>query len=823
MTNNKMTQELPTEVQNLIYQFLNKTRAKSIFNDSLEQLVVSLYALRKGTEASKDVMSILGDRKINLGEYFTEQEQNLLMKSYASVVECCLDAFNKAVLDTRSGMAAQPKELTIFLTRLMAPAFENGNEVYLPFAGLCSETLAMEGCHIEGEEINANAWALAQIRLDAHGIDANISMKDSFITLMEDDGKRYDTIMFIPPFGLRHGENHQLTEMDAMRFAFENKLKDGGRMCCVLPASFTFGSNRVLDLRRLFIEKGYLRAVISLPSVFAPFTHIDTVVVAVEKREREGFLMVDGKSFSARNRINNSCILESAALYEAMEKEDERFCKLMTKDDEELDEHLSLSPARYLLKRPKLQEDEKEYMLQNLVENVGQRIGRNRNGIPQDSTLIISSLSDNYINCDVRTLTANDNKTRPQRNLFLYEVDAPCIVVQPLFGKMKVGELSDKGKLIVGTRQEAYFLRPKKDMVLDKYLLRMLTSDFVRCQVSAKSYGNMMTRMREQDLMETYIPIPFIKVGDKEISNLDKQKQVLMDDLNLTVSEGEKRLAHDLEEYKKDVHIKKHAIGQILFGLNVNMKLLHKIRSIHNGILDERKTIGDGEDAMTIGDVLENIDQQIKAVNNAVLNFTAGEDTVYQEEDIALTPFFEEFCTRHQNDIYKMFYQPSNDDYAQADIPNLIEDENGFPCGVSETGFAIKKGDPLKYVKFSRLALEEILENICANAMEYGFKGRENDENNRIRISIESRNTDYIVSVSNNGHALNAGMNVADVFKWGMTTSGHRDKHSGIGGYQIKKLMERFGGTAEFVSQPNDEFPITYRLTFKNTNISTSI
>lgn len=814
MTNNTLTQELPTEVQNIISQFLNKTRKNNIFNNSLEQLAVSLYAARKGAGASKVVMDILGDRLVALSDYFTEHEQSLLQDNYAAVVEFCLDAYNKDILDSHSGMSAQPEELTAFLTRLMEPALTEGSEVYLPFAGLCSEPLAMKGCHIEGEELSPKAWALAQIRLDAHGIEADIRLADSFLSLMQKDGKRYDTIMFTPPFGLRCGENHRLTEMDAVRLAFDNKLKKGGRICCVLPASFTFNGSRVMDLRRYFVERGYLRAVISLPRVFAPFTQIDTVVLVVEKSEREGFLVVDGSSFSARNRINNSCILESAALYEAMENEKERICTGLTKND--LDENLLLSPARYLLKLPELSEGEKAYMLQDLVENVGLRRGHYRDGISQEPTLVISTLSDNYINCDVRNLSANDERQSSRRNLFLYEVDAPCVVVQPLYGRIKVGELSGKGKLMVGTRQEVFFLRKKNDIVLDKYLLRTLTSDFVRCQVVAKSYGTMMTRMREEDLMQTVIPVPF----KDNVPDLDRQKQILLDDLNLSVSEGEKRLAHELEEYKKDVHIKKHAIGQILFGLNVNMKLLRKIRSMTKGVLDESKTIGEGENALTIGDVLENIDRQIKAVNNAVLNFTAGEDAVYQEEDIALAPFFEDFCERHKNDVYDIWYQPSDDDYAKADVYELLEDENGLPCGVSGTNPVIRKGDPLKYVKFSKQALEEILENICANAMEYGFKGRE--DGNQVCISIEDVDGCYVVSVANNGHAINAGMNVADVFKYGVTTSERRDKHSGIGGYQIKKLMERFGGTAVFVRQPDNDFPVSYRLTFKNTNVSAS-
>ena len=46
--------------------------------------------------------------------------------------------------------------------------------------------------------------------------------------------------------------------------------------------------------------------------------------------------------------------------------------------------------------------------------------------------------------------------------------------------------------------------------------------------------------------------------------------------------------------------------------------------------------------------------------------------------------------------------------------------------------------------------------------------------------------------------------------------------HYGSGGYEVRKLMREFGGEAELISNPNDDFCITYRLVFKNTNIIAS-
>ena len=45
--------------------------------------------------------------------------------------------------------------------------------------------------------------------------------------------------------------------------------------------------------------------------------------------------------------------------------------------------------------------------------------------------------------------------------------------------------------------------------------------------------------------------------------------------------------------------------------------------------------------------------------------------------------------------------------------------------------------------------------------------------------------------------------------------------HRGLGGFEVKRLMNEFGDDAEFISTPDDEFTVTYKLLFHNTNIVT--
>ena len=90
---------------------------------------------------------------------------------------------------------------------------------------------------------------------------------------------------------------------------------------------------------------------------------------------------------------------------------------------------------------------------------------------------------------------------------------------------------------------------------------------------------------------------------------------------------------------------------------------------------------------------------------------------------------------------------------------------------------------------------------------------------NIVRIEIKTDGTDYIVDVSNNGLPLDSAMTPEDVTIYGRT-SGDAADHFGIGGYEVKRLMEEFGDTVKIIADASSDFPFTYRLVFHDTNIN---
>ena len=107
-----------------------------------------------------------------------------------------------------------------------------------------------------------------------------------------------------------------------------------------------------------------------------------------------------------------------------------------------------------------------------------------------------------------------------------------------------------------------------------------------------------------------------------------------------------------------------------------------------------------------------------------------------------------------------------------------------------------------------------------SNACCHGFKDR---TNNVVKIELKSEGDNFVIIISNNGSAIHAQIKPEEVFVYGKTSkmgkSGDKDEtHFGIGGYEVQKLMREFGGDAEFISDPESDFPVSYKLTFYNTN-----
>ena len=109
-----------------------------------------------------------------------------------------------------------------------------------------------------------------------------------------------------------------------------------------------------------------------------------------------------------------------------------------------------------------------------------------------------------------------------------------------------------------------------------------------------------------------------------------------------------------------------------------------------------------------------------------------------------------------------------------------------------------------------------VFDNIINNACSHGFEDKASDRN-IVKVEVLTDGVLPYITISNNGKPIHGKITAEDVFTYGRSSNSGQ-KHFGIGGYEVRYLMRTYGGDAEIISTPQENFPVSYKLTFKESN-----
>ena len=101
---------------------------------------------------------------------------------------------------------------------------------------------------------------------------------------------------------------------------------------------------------------------------------------------------------------------------------------------------------------------------------------------------------------------------------------------------------------------------------------------------------------------------------------LEEQERLCREDIHDYLQEADRKLIQSAEEFKRDVHMKKHAIGQTLFNLSNWWDLLQKARKEGNGIVDESQCVGKIRKTKVV-DIYSNIQMALEKLQMQVDSF----------------------------------------------------------------------------------------------------------------------------------------------------------------------------------------------------------
>lgn len=787
---------------NIIKKYINDVRRQMIISEPYKQLMVSLYA--KSTNCSNEIVDILSDYNVDIESFITEENLVTLQAEYAEVIRFCYENDGKdgILISHHSESLKLPSEL-VELCMAIADC-KPGSSVYLPFAGEGKFAFNHPNCLYEGFEINQRAWAISQIFLSSQNIKADITLGDGRV--MSDESsfkqKKYDYIFSFPPF---FTGKEQKTIINTLLYLAKYALVDNGKMFCILPMSFCFDSLGWNDLRKIISDRAgqYSALVISLPSMFIPVTAISTCLFYLSKNGKGNVMLMDAtdKSFQAlKDEVGyKKSTLKVQSILETIKKQDEQFVWVGCAQD--LTDDLNMTPSRYLIPKylPKLQAGEKMVRIKDLVEFVpGVRKGKEEK---ESALLGMKELSFNYLNC---TITKDSVPMKSNlANLGSARMTQDCLLAGFIGNKFKVGKISGLDEYnSVALRPEVLAFTLKSNDITDDFLLRSILSESCTTQAIAMSSGVVISRLNIKDFANIQISVP----------SLEKQEQLCKEDTRASLTEADRKQLESAEEFRKDVHMKKHAIGQTLFNLNNWWKVLQKARKEGNGIVADSAIVGK-INKIPVTDIYENLQQTIIKLQQQISKFDVGYGM--QIENIPLTTFIEEYIDKHQSPLFKFIYY-DKDHHAKQDLPEVNAEQSK---AIFTGEYILKVGDPLEYAKFAPEALTTVFDNIISNACCYGFSGRDSGKN-FIRIELKLEGDDYVITIANNGEPINNEISPEDVFTYGRTSQ-NGNNHFGIGGYEIRKLMREFGGDAELLIDSNDEFCVSYKLTLHDTRVIT--
>lgn len=778
---------LSSRVKDIINNYYNVIIANNHFADNIfKRLLVSLYSVRQ--DADSKVVSVLEKYRFELSEYFTDCEISDLQNEYKQVAMYCYqkgDIYYAKNTDglTRSAYMSgnvdftTPKSVVELCLRLAD--CQEGSRVYLPFAGLGSFALNQKvECKYDTAELCPSVWAYSKILLDSQNIHANVKCKDCLTKekyfIVVKITKVYNYIFSFPPI-LSSRDNKRL--VSTFIELADMSLSENGQMFCVLPSIFCSSKTGWYEFRKTVLgdmAPEYSVTVISLPNFFAPFTTVSMCVVQVKRDGNGDVCLVDASDdvFLTEKDVEDGKEkwLNVDSVIDAIQHSDIKFVWKGKSSD--LVSSYSLLPSRYLVKNfiPVPQkETERLVELQDVIEF----LPRVRKVLHQKNMPLVTAkdLSDDYLNCEISP--KNTIKEEHPASIQPHS----CLLMAYSWGKIKIGKLnvaSEGSPVALGVNVIPF--RIKEAGVTEEFVLRSLLSEIVAKQATMMSCGNVVTMLSKEDLGQIKIVLPSIE----EQNEISKQDAITSKDV------AELKLQQAFVDYKREIRTRKHALSQSVSAISSIWNTLICAIQRNGGTLNLSDSIG-RVNSVSVSSLVDALTYGLKSLA-VQTEYLADIDYDWRNlTKVEPGSFLKSYIDNHQ-------------------IPDV---EMSLSCPMAE--------DEKILMNIPKVLVERVLENIVTNAQAHGFVDGSCPKH-QIRFVWSFDGDNVCISISNNGLPFKEGVDTGLVLTYGYSTSLHSGNHAGIGGADIKNIMEHLG-SVDVLSNPTDEFPVTYVLKFNNVEV----
>jgi type I restriction enzyme M protein len=687
-----------------------------------------------------------------------------------------------------AGEYLMPMELSRFMCAL---ADVHGSaKVYNPFAGLASFAVFLnESQDYLGQEINKNTWAIGTLRLLAHerkgktkfvlGDSINQwnpsriyrSSKPDDIFKYPPEQDSFDLIISNPPFGVRlpfqpTGRISATRSIEG--FLIESGLEalnHDGKIVLCLSLGFLFRSGSEQALRRYLVDNDLLETVISLPSGLFMNTAVPTAVIVINKNKREqgkvrfvNALRFIEQTSSKERRLNDIELLN--AISRSYESDDIRWVS----NNEIAHFEYTLNVPRYF---------QKEFHGITLGE-LGTIIRSRRVMEGTKGKFVrVRNLKDDKVDFQLSVAKVEDVPLPRHAQ----QIEESCILMSIRWKTLKPTYFKYDGIPIFIT-PDLLAYKVDESQLDPAFLINELHAEYVLDQLTAFRIGEHTPVIRRDDLLSVKITLP----------SLQEQRAKVIGILEIST---------EINQLQAQRNTLAHGIGKKQFNEFASLK--HTLGTPRQNILSYAEAL--------IGFFDQNPSLELEKVNTDFKN-QMGIDvrTALQaiKHDIN---FISELLEKGENGLQLSDY--TLDLLSLQELEKVVNRLKSASYNFTVQIHSLKVYNKTQQgITANATLLKILLDNILMNAHKHGFDNKE--PGNEVVIDLSLIDDNLVLEIKNNGKKFPKRWDKEKfIAKYSTVNPGNG---SGLGGYDINRIIEYFNGTWDLILNEDPIYPVRFRI-----------
>ena len=723
----------------------------------VEQLVGYVYQLSAGRQANEHVVKEYKEyTRYYISGLISETEEAFLVDNFDILLDYAFEHLN--VIATLGLDFDEPKEWSSLVPYILE---NKKGRIFIPNSNNGREFVGLDQCDL----VVASGFANAAMR--AYACGQNIEQyKDSKSKegLWSDlaDGM-FDAVLV----ELSSFSNISIEDT----FAACNRIvKNGGEILFCMSKKNVLSEDTTF-LHQYIKEQKTLQEIIQLPS--------GNILFHFVKMSHDTIVMCDATALTQKaneKTIDVTAFQKEIEMSGMPEREKNTIIRRFSYDSLNVD---ILLPSYYLClpKRGTLIGEITETITAPIISDECQK---------EDHVVTINYLSNVFskgrFNVDELPLLKTDRIRR------YYRVNGPAVIIA----------VSNKEIAIGYTTDVTTFLVPKNLFVLKP--TAQVDVRFLASQMLSRSVKDQIVRLVYDSGHNATLTNSWRDLVRLEIPNIEQQQKQVQDIAFKDFALQEQYVEMRENGFRHSIRLRKHALSQNISAFDSLFSSLLYCMQEHNGRLNSKDRLS-SVSTMTVGEAMEIMRLRLRTICNRVANLSDEQDWG-KCEIIEPQMFIEEYERTHHDSKFK--------------FEHLWEEfeTNSFTKDVfdKKTGkLLFHKGESMNAAWFPKKALQQVFDNIVANACAHGFTDSARKDY-VIQTSWTTDGLSLLIEIANNGTPMPSGINSDLIMEYGYSSALNQNGHGGIGGGEIAEIMRKYGGEVKILSTPEKNFTVTYVL-----------